>query len=151
MLKTHWLDGKRQRRIDHVIVMLVRGMVPSYEDKHKRQIFGLNGKDLAAERREEILERAADIPSDSIQTFDHTQFRVASKSRPGLYHMVDLHQSTCECEDFPRIQFCRHITAILFYFPKLSPQEIDSRSSPKGTESQDCPQRIHIPRPEETI
>ena len=49
MLKTHWLHGKRQRRIDHVIVMLVKGMVPWFEDKHDRQIAGLNGKDLEGE------------------------------------------------------------------------------------------------------
>ncbi len=155
MLKTHWLDGKRQRRIDHVIVTLVKGMVPYYENRHNRQIVGLNGKDLTTERQEEILERAPDIPSDSIQRFDHTHFHVASKSRPGLYHAVDIHRSTCECEDFPRIRFCRHIAAVLFQFPELSPQEIDSRSSPRlspeGMESQGCPQRVHIHRPEETL
>jgi hypothetical protein len=71
--------------------MLVMGMVPYYENSHDRQIVGLNGKDLVAERQEEILERVADIPSDSIQRFDHTHFHVASKSWPGLYHAVDIH------------------------------------------------------------
>jgi hypothetical protein len=66
VLKSHWLDGKCQRQIDHVIVTLVMGMVTYYENRHNRQIVGLNGKDLAAEHQEEILERAADIPSDSI-------------------------------------------------------------------------------------
>ena len=57
---------------------------------------------------------------------------------------------TCECEDFPRIRFCRHIAAVLFHFPELSPQEIssDSGSSPEGTESQGRPQCIHAHRPE---
>jgi hypothetical protein len=151
VLKLHWLYGKRQRWIDHVIVTLVNGMVSYYEDRHKHQIVGLNGKDLVTERREEILERSAEIPSDSIQKLDHTQFRVASKSRAGLYHMVDLHRSTCECEDFPRIRFCRHIAAVLFHFPELAPQEIDSRSSPERTEPQGCTQRERVPRPEETI
>ena len=50
MLKTHWLDRKRQHWIDHVIVTLVKGMVPYYENRHNRQIVGLNGKDLATER-----------------------------------------------------------------------------------------------------
>ena len=155
MLKSHWLYGKRQRRIDHVIVTLVKGMVQYYEDRHSRQNVGLNGKDLAAERRQELLERAAEIPSDSIQKLDHTQFRVASKSRPGLYHAVDLHRSTCECEDFPRIRFCRHIAAVLCHFPELSPQEINFESppgsSPEGTESQSCPQRVHARRPKDTL
>ena len=51
MLKSHWLYGKRQRRIDHVIVTLVKGMVEYYEDRHGRQIVGLDGKDLTAEHR----------------------------------------------------------------------------------------------------
>src|SRR6266851_331754 len=102
-------------------------MVQYYKNRHKCQIVGLNGKDLVTERREEILECAADIPSNSIQKLNHMQFCVTSKSRPGLYHMVDLHRSTCECEDFPRIRFCRHIAAILFHFPELFPQKIDSR------------------------
>jgi hypothetical protein len=155
VLKSHWLDGKRQRRIDHVIVTLVKGMVLYYENRHSRQFVGLNGKDLAAERRQELLECAAEIPSESIQKIDDTQFHVASKSRPGLYHAVDLHRSTCECEDFPRIRFCRHIAAVLCHFPELSPQEINSGSSPgsspEGTESLSCPQRVHTRRPEVTL
>src|SRR6266851_5317932 len=151
----HWLDGKRQHWIDHIIVMLVTGMVPYYENRHSRQIVGLDGKDLTMERRKEILKHAADIPSNSIQKLDHAQFHVTSKSRPGQYHAVDLYQSTCECEDFLRIQFCRHIAAILFHFPELSPQEINTGSSPGsspgGTESQDCPQHVHVHRPEQTI
>ena len=155
MLKTHWLDGKRQRRIDHVIVTLVKGMVPMYEKRHDHQSVGLDGKDLAGEWRQELLERAVEIPSDSIQKFDETQFHVASKSRPGLYHAVDLNQSTCECEDFPRIRFCRHIAAVLFHFPELSPHKISSLesgsspgSSPEGTKSQGHPQCVHAHRPE---
>ena len=49
MLKLHWLDRKHQHRIDHVIVTLVKGMVPYYEHRHSHQIVGLNRKDLTAE------------------------------------------------------------------------------------------------------
>jgi hypothetical protein len=91
VLKSHWLYGKRQRWIDHIIVTLVKGMVQYYEDRHSRQIVSLNRKDLAAEHQQELLECAAEIPSNSIQRLDHTQFRIASKSRLGLYHAVDLH------------------------------------------------------------
>ncbi len=80
MLKTHWLDGKCQHWIDHIIVTLVKGMVPYYENRHNCQIVSLNGKDLMMEHQEEILERAPDILSDSIQRFDHMHFHVTSKS-----------------------------------------------------------------------
>ena len=152
MLKTYWLDGKRQCWIDHIIVTLMKGMVPMYEKRHDCQSVGLDRKDLAGEQRQELLECMAEIPSDSIQKFDETQFHVALKSRPGLYHAVDLNQLTCECEDFLRIRFCRHIAAVLFHFPELSPQEIsstpDSGLSPEGTKSQGHPQCIHAHRPE---
>jgi hypothetical protein len=91
VLKLHWLDGKCQCQINHIIVTLVTGMVTYYENRHNRQIVGLNRKDLVAERQEEILEHVADIPSDSIQRFDHTHFYVTSRSQPGLYHVVDIH------------------------------------------------------------
>ena len=91
MLKSHWLYRKRQHRIDHIIVMLVKGMVQYYEDRHSQQIVSLNRKDLMVEHRQELLEHAAEIPSDSIQRLDHMQFHIASKSWLGLYHAVDLH------------------------------------------------------------
>jgi hypothetical protein len=50
VLKSHWLYGKRQCWIDHVIVMLVKGMVEYYKDRHSHQIVGLDRKDLTAER-----------------------------------------------------------------------------------------------------
>jgi hypothetical protein len=155
VLKSHWLYRKRQRQIDCVIVTLVKGMVQYYEDRHSHQNVGLNGKDLAVEHRQELLECVAEIPSNSIQKLDHTQFHVMSKSWPGLYHTVDLHQSTCECEDFLRIWFCRHIAAVLCHFPELSPQEINFESpprlSPEGTESQSCPQCVYARRPKDTL
>jgi hypothetical protein len=66
VLKLHWLDRKRQCWIDHVIVMLMKGMVPYYEHRHSRQIDSLNRKDLIAECRQELLEHTVKIPSESI-------------------------------------------------------------------------------------
>jgi hypothetical protein len=47
VLKSHWLDGKRNQRIDHLIHMLVEGMIPYYETRHLREVVGLEGPDLA--------------------------------------------------------------------------------------------------------
>ncbi|KAH9991228.1 hypothetical protein BJV77DRAFT_915755, partial [Russula vinacea] len=46
VLKSHFLDGKRNRRIDHDINALVENMVPYYQNWHARQIVGLEGPDL---------------------------------------------------------------------------------------------------------
>ncbi|KAI0246055.1 hypothetical protein BJV78DRAFT_1089978, partial [Lactifluus subvellereus] len=54
VLKSHWLDGKQNRRIDCVIYTLVNYMVPYYQTWHARQVVGLEGPDLAGERRRDI-------------------------------------------------------------------------------------------------
>jgi hypothetical protein len=77
-----------------------------------------------AARQSQILTSTKDISPDSILQFDHIQFHVASQSRPGAYYAIDLHQSTCDCADFPRIRFCKHIAAIYAHFPHLSPEGI---------------------------
>jgi hypothetical protein len=99
-------------------------MEPYYQSWHDRQAVGLEGRDLAAAWRGQILTSAKDISRDSILQFDHIQFHVASQSRPGAYYTIDLHQSTCDCTDFPRVRFCKHIAAIYAHFPHLSPEGI---------------------------
>jgi hypothetical protein len=119
VLKTHWLDGKRNRRIDHIIATLVDGMVPYYEARHERQSVGVEGADLVERRRREILASAESISRDSIQQFDDSQFHVASASRPGDFYAIDLARQSCNCKDFHRIKFCKHLAAVKAYFPHL--------------------------------
>jgi hypothetical protein len=97
VLKTHWLDEKWNRRIDHILFTLVMEMVPHYKARHERQEVGIEGLDLTEWRRQEILISARAISCDSIQQFDNAQFHIAFRSRPGNYHAVDLDQVTCEC------------------------------------------------------
>ena len=101
-------------------------MEPNYWSRHDRQAVGLEGRDLVAERRSEILRSAKDISLDLILQFDHIQFYVASQSRPGEYYAIDLNQPTCECADFLRIRFCKHIAAVYVHFPHLSPEGINT-------------------------
>ena len=110
-------------------------MLPEYEARHKRQITGFEGLDLAVEWQRQILSCAQDIARSSILQLDHLQFHVASQSRPGLYYEVDLQRSTCNCDDFPRIRFCKHIAVIYSYFPDLlPPQDTPSHMAPGARE-----------------
>jgi hypothetical protein len=138
----HWFDSKRNRRIDHAIYTLVSDMIPHYQARHARQLVGLEGPDLAGTRRREILATARGISRDSIQPFDDTQFHVASKSRPGAYYAIDLRQSTCDCRDFPRLRFCKHIAAIYAHFPHLSPEGSTPTLSTEAVQASDNPQRV---------
>jgi len=101
-------------------------MEPYYRCRHDRQAVGLEGRDLAAVRRRQIISSAKNISPDSILQFDHIQFHVASQSRPGEYYVIDLQRSTCDCTDFPRVRFCKHIAAIYVHFPHISPEGINT-------------------------
>ena len=105
-------------------------MVPYYQIRHERQIVGLEGPDLAGQRRRQLMTGARDTTRDSIQQFDSTQFHVASESRPGAYYEINLDQSTCNCPDFPRSRFCKHLAAINVHFPHLCKQESSSPTAP---------------------
>ena len=109
--------------MDHLLNELVTNMVPYYQSRHARQVVGLEGPDLAGQRRRQLLARARGTSRDSIQQFDSKHFHVASDSHPGAYYEIDLNRSTCNCPDFPRIRFCKHLAAISVHFPKLCTEE----------------------------
>jgi hypothetical protein len=100
VIKTHWMEGKRNRWIDHIIDMFVNGLEPYYSARHKRQSVDIEGADLVERRQREILASAKLISRDSIQQFDDTQFHVASTSWPGEFYSIDLARQCCDCMDF---------------------------------------------------
>ncbi len=115
MLKDYWLDGKRNRRVDHLIHALVKDMLPAYEDRHKRQKLGMQGPNLAEKRRKDILARAPETPLDKIKEIDRSRFEVQSTNSEKMYE-INLLTYTCTCSDFPRIQLCKHIAATVHFF-----------------------------------
>jgi hypothetical protein len=114
-------------------------MEPYYQNQHARQHVGLEGPNLAGKRRREIMASARNITIDSIQQFDPTQFHVASRSRLGAYYTIDLHCATCDCKDYLRIKFCKHIGAIYVHFPHLSVEDNHSTVSQEAAEAPDKP------------
>jgi hypothetical protein len=115
VLKSIWLDGKRNRRVDHLIHMLMMEYHPDLEIRHKRQTLGMEGPNLADERRRQILRRAPETPVTKIQKIDDFRFEVQS-SRSLECHQIDLSTITCNCSDFPRISLCKHIAAVVHFF-----------------------------------
>ena len=108
--------------------MLVAKFVPDFEIWHERQTVGLEGRDLEGKCRQQILASTRNIPLDSIHRLSNTEFFVASQSYPGHQYLINLSQSTCDCNDFPRIRFCKHIAAINVHFPELFPEPEESNS-----------------------
>ena len=73
--------------------------------------------------------------------FDSSHFHVTSQSRPGKFYAIDLIQLTCDCPDFPRIQFCKHIAAVQVHFPHLCPEENTPPVTPGDTTVPSQPER----------
>ena len=116
MLKSKYLDGKRNRRVDHLIHTLVVGMLPSYENKHDRQVLGLEGDNLGTKRRKEILARMPEINAESIQDLGDDKFSVQSSTDSSRTYSVELGLQSCDCPDWPRIRLCKHLAAAAHYF-----------------------------------
>ena len=98
-------------------------MVPYYQNQHECQIIGLEDPDLAGQWQQQLLSSARDTLPDSIQQFDDITFHVASESWPGSYYEIDLGRRTCNCPDFPRAQYCKHLAGISMHFPHLCTQK----------------------------
>jgi hypothetical protein len=127
VLKSKWLDGKRNCRVDYLIHTLVRDLLPDIEDCHKWQERGMEREDLAGRRRHEIQARAPETPLDYITQVEDTCFQVHSSNKEKVYE-VDLLNEKCTCFDFPRIEFCKHIASVRYHFGGAEPQ---ARSAPQ--------------------
>ncbi|KAH6912277.1 hypothetical protein BKA70DRAFT_1056611, partial [Coprinopsis sp. MPI-PUGE-AT-0042] len=46
VLKGKFMEGKRNRRLDHLIYLLIRAVIPHFLHKHRCQEFGMAGPDL---------------------------------------------------------------------------------------------------------
>jgi len=101
----------------------------------------IEGPDLEAARHHQILVCAKNMPPDSICQFSGTEFCVASESWPGHYHPIDLNQPTCNCDNFPRIWYCKHIAAIHVHFPQLFPKGSNPSEILECVRASDPPQR----------
>jgi hypothetical protein len=114
-LKDYWLDGKRNRRVDQMIHALVKDMLFTYQDRHKWQMLGMQGANLAEKRRKEIIAHAPEIPLERIKEIDQSRFEVQSTSSENTYE-VNLLTYACTCSNFPRIQLCKHVAVTVHFF-----------------------------------
>ena len=76
--------------------------------------------------------------------FDSTYFHIASQSHPGEFYAIDLIQSTCDCADFLRIWFCKHIAAVEVHFPHLCPEENTAPIAPEDATVPSRPECVPI-------
>src|SRR5216684_861134 len=112
VLKSIWLEGKRNWCVDHLIHMLVMEFLPNLEIHHRWQALGMEGLDLAKKHREEILMHAPKTPLERIRKSDNLHFDVQSSSSNKFYQ-VNLDTTSCNCSDFPCIRLCKHLAVVV--------------------------------------
>ena len=122
MLKSIWLEGKRNWWIDHLICTLTQNMLPEhYEPRHIAQQIGFERPDLAEKHCNLVLENAKTILIESIKCVSDTQFHVMSQFNLDRCYLVDIQKMICDCLDFPRIWLCKHLCAVKIWYPFIPP------------------------------
>ncbi|KAJ6505100.1 hypothetical protein C8R45DRAFT_817585, partial [Mycena sanguinolenta] len=58
MLKSKFLLGKRNRRLDHLLYVLIKRVVAYYGLKQERQNLGFEGPDIELKKHKDIAKRA---------------------------------------------------------------------------------------------
>ncbi|KAJ7238876.1 hypothetical protein C8J57DRAFT_978469, partial [Mycena rebaudengoi] len=58
LLKGHFLEGKRNRRLDHLIHVLYDIAIPHFIARHRRQEMGFEGPDLEMKHRIQVAKHA---------------------------------------------------------------------------------------------
>src|ERR1700761_4071075 len=97
-------------------------MLPEhYEARHLAQQIGFEGPDLAEKHQLTVLKSAKTISIDMIKCVNDSQFRVASQSYLSRYYLVDIQSLICDCPDFPRVRFCKHLCAVKIWYPFIPP------------------------------
>jgi hypothetical protein len=112
-LKSKWLDGKRNQRIDHLLHTLIADMVPNYVGHYNSQMLGFKGPDLSEKRREQIRAQALEMNAISIHNLSNgDHFSVESATDSTWRYLVDLGNQSCDCPDWPKVRLCKHVAAV---------------------------------------
>jgi hypothetical protein len=122
--------------MDYLIHMFVKEFLPNIEHRHKWQMLGMEGPNLAEKRCRQILKRTPKTPLKRIKKIDDLHFEAQSSNSLKCYQ-IDLLTITCNCSNFPNISLCKHIVAVVHFFrgADLGPQSPRDRSNGSASES----------------
>ncbi|KAF8887878.1 hypothetical protein CPB84DRAFT_1816607 [Gymnopilus junonius] len=122
VLKGKFLEGQRNRRVDHLVyipVMLNTG--ENLENQKCIQVI-TSSKTI----------KATDIEQKCIgNNFSNVLYSIKSSSRPEHWYEVDILAYTCSCPNYPSIKFCKHLCAVQTHYPSsdiASLNELDDLS-----------------------
>ncbi|KAJ7059989.1 hypothetical protein C8F01DRAFT_1084415 [Mycena amicta] len=70
---------------------------------------GFEGDDLQTKKRRKIVERAQAFTLKDINVESLSVYLVASKSHTGVSYTINIDAWSCDCPDYPLIEFCKHL------------------------------------------
>jgi len=91
-------------------------MLPEYVAHYDSQDNRFHGADLAKKHQKEIHARTPEMNTESIHSLGGDRFCVQSEMDPSRTYLVDLSNQSCDCLDWPRVELCKHITAVAHFF-----------------------------------
>ncbi|KAJ7580866.1 hypothetical protein C8J56DRAFT_1057841 [Mycena floridula] len=121
LLKGDFLEGKRNRRLDHLVYTLTNTSISHFIARHDRQHIGFEGPDALVLARNRADKKALAISTDDIipgNGDEPTTFAVCSQSRPDVSYLVDINAYDCNCPEFAKIKYCKHMRAVQIKFPE---------------------------------
>ncbi|EDR07809.1 uncharacterized protein LACBIDRAFT_297987 [Laccaria bicolor S238N-H82] len=154
VLKWKFLEGCRNRRVDHLLYILLCKVIEYYSVKQNRESVGFEGPNLETHKCKTILQHSEAIPISDVHESDPGHYRVKSSSIADHIYDINIIPYNCTCRDFPEIRFCKHIAAVQRHFPfsdTVAHSELDALSlslEPSETPPSSSPaleDLVHIP------
>ena len=141
-LKSKWLGGKRNQRIDHLIHVLIVNMLPDHVARYHSQMLGFKGPDLAEKRREQIRAWAPEMNAGSIHNLGGGDlFSVEPTTDSTRRYQVDLGKLSCDCPDWPKVRLCKHVAAVDHFhghnYKRMQAVEVAPKTPPPNQEASD--------------
>ncbi|KIK00486.1 hypothetical protein K443DRAFT_100253 [Laccaria amethystina LaAM-08-1] len=132
VLKGKFLEGRRNRRVDHLLYILLCKVIEYYLVKQNCESISFEGPNIEARKCKTILQHSKAISTSDVHKSDHPgHYRIKSSSIADHIYDIDIIAYNCTCRDFPEICFCKHIATVQRYFPlsdTVAHSELDSLS-----------------------
>ena len=72
--------------------------------------------------------------ADSIHNLYDGRYSVRSVTDQSCTYLVELTKQSCDCSDWPRVQLCKHVAAVTYYFGNINEVVATVNAVPRSTQ-----------------
>jgi hypothetical protein len=102
--------------MDHLIHTLIINMLPDYIARYDSQDMGFKGPNLSKKQHGQLRVRAPEVDAKSIHSLSDDHFHMQLATDSSQKYLVDLGNHSCNCPDWPKVQLCKHVSAVGHFF-----------------------------------